>query len=210
MVWDGNERTLCFLQFYFFIFLYNFLYYNISILSHSFSFKGKDVLQCGRQSAVLGQSLLEKSEQSSLVYIRWNQLHAALTEAHRKHSVFADSKKRALRVAKEALRAAEGYIHCQGKDTETPLFQHRFSDHLLDVFETFVCQYLIPTDRYRRIIFLHKVRGFQLLKVLADPIGPLICIVVFQFVGDSSRFWFCFVQLTLSGLKQTFQEMLSG
>jgi hypothetical protein len=59
--------------------------------------------------------LLEKSEQSSLVYIRWNQLHAALTEAHRKHSVFADSKKRALRVAKEALRAAEGYIHCQGQ-----------------------------------------------------------------------------------------------
>eukprot|EP00438_Fugacium_kawagutii_P009471 Skav204844 [mRNA] locus=scaffold1883:39376:43985:- [translate_table: standard] len=68
-----------------------------------------------QQSAFVGQ-ILEKGEQSSLTYIRWNQLHAALTEAHRKHSVFADSKKRALRVGQDALKAAEGYIHCQGQD----------------------------------------------------------------------------------------------
>ena len=59
-------------------------------------------------------NFLEDKAGSSLVLIRWNQITTAMAEAHRKQSLFADSKKRALKAAKEALNAVDGYIHCKG------------------------------------------------------------------------------------------------
>lgn len=61
-------------------------------------------------------NFLEERTGSSLVLIRWNQITTAMAEAHRKQSLFADSKKRALRAAKEALNAVDGYIHCKGNN----------------------------------------------------------------------------------------------
>eukprot|EP00438_Fugacium_kawagutii_P013105 Skav213406 [mRNA] locus=scaffold797:702658:711101:- [translate_table: standard] len=73
------------------------------------------VSMVGAANPVLyGNSFLEERGASSLLVIRWNQISAAMAEAHRKQSLFADSKKRALKAAKEALNAAEGYIHCKG------------------------------------------------------------------------------------------------
>ena len=63
-----------------------------------------------------GNSFLEAG--NSLVLIRWNQITAAMAEAHRKQSLFADSKKRALKAAKDALTAVENYIHCKGASVE--------------------------------------------------------------------------------------------
>eukprot|EP00438_Fugacium_kawagutii_P013110 Skav213411 [mRNA] locus=scaffold797:759290:764843:- [translate_table: standard] len=65
------------------------------------------------KSVLYGNSFLEKAG-SSLLLLRWNQISAAMAEAHRKQSQFADSKKRALKAAKEALNAADSYIHCKG------------------------------------------------------------------------------------------------
>lgn len=139
---------------------------------HSQELKSLSRLVGTARSAVLGQSLLEKSEQSSLVYIRWNQLHAALTEAHRKHSVFADSKKRALRVAKEALRAAEGYIHCQGQDVADLQLQWQRAIRLQDQVGTALLEAWASTSAANEILETFTNQGLLQDIAAAAAIHP--------------------------------------
>lgn len=72
------------------------------------------VSMVGAANPAMYGNFLEDKAGSSLVLIRWNQITTAMAEAHRKQSLFADSKKRALKAAKEALNAVDGYIHCKG------------------------------------------------------------------------------------------------